>query len=505
MEINPGSAMTINGLVHSNYNIWATGSSSSAPLIFNDSVDATGFVTNTPSPLDPQNWPDPSRSPNRSGNGRYADTNSPVSSTDSLTLPIGEDNNNNPTNVTSILNLPPDAVAAPNPAAYSTNGQTYLYNEADLIISNAATGFNGNSSSDALTVYYQNPNLANPLVKVTPDVQTVQTVASNSYTIGMGYVTNWIPVTTYTTNQVPYTTGHGRNQRTYYKTQIIPHTDYTPEVVEQTVTNVSTSYVSVTNYYYSYVTNQTFYDYREGKTVQAVQLDVASLNAWLGNNSATGGQQYNDLNTTGSSTKGHDINSVYVYNSVANNNSSLPAVRLADGEELPAAGLTVATPFPIYVKGDYNTTTDGSHYSKSLGDTTYTRPAALLGDAITILSANWQDSYGSGLGVGSRNPVDTTINAATLEGIVPSDGSHYSGGVENFLRLLENWSGHTLTYNGSIVVMFPSQYATSPWNGGYYSVPRRQWGFDTNFLDTDKLPPLTPQVKATIRGEYVTK
>ncbi len=506
MEINPGAAMTVKGRVHSNYNIWATGSSSGSPLTFSTSVDASGFVANTPSPLDPQNWPNTNSPPSRKGNAVYADTNSPVSNADSLTLPIGTDGNNNPTNVTRILNLPPDDMRAPLAAAYSTNGQVYLYNEADLIISNSPAGINGSSSSNVLTVYYQNPNQVNPLVKVAPDLQKVSTVASNSYVIDNEYVTNLIPVTTYTTIYVPYTTGHGKNQKTTYQPQVVSQTTYTPTVTEQMVTNVTTTYVSVTNYYYSYITNQTFYDYREGKTVQAVQVDVAGLNAWLGNNSATGGQQYQQINTLGSTSKGHDINSIYVYNSAANDNSTLPAVRLINGQQLPSDGLTVATPLPLYVKGDYNTTTDGSHYSKSLGDTVHTRPAALLGDAITILSANWNDNYSSSLGVGSRNPVDTTINAATLEGIVPSDGRNYSGGVENFLRLLENWSGRTLTYNGSIVVMFPSQYATTPWSyGSYYTAPNRQWGFDTNFQDSDKLPPMTPQLKATVRGDYVTK
>ena len=88
-----------------------------------------------------------------------------------------------------------------------------------------------------------------------------------------------------------------------------------------------------------------------------------------------------------------------------------------------------------------------------------------MGDAVTVLSSSWNDStYTAGLDKSSRTPVSTTINAATLEGIVPSDGAHYSGGVENFLRLLENWSSATtLTYNGSIVVLFDSQYATGYW------------------------------------------
>lgn len=498
LEINPGASMTVNGRVHSNYNIWATGSSASSPLNFSASVDATGFVTNAPNPLDPQNYG------KRSGNGNYADPNSPVSNADSLTLPIGVDGNNNPTNVANILQLPPDGTKAPQANAYSANGQVYLYNEADLIIANSPSGINGNSSSKVLTVYYQNPNRATPLAVVAPDVKQVTSVSSNSYAVMTAYTTNMIPVTTYVTTYTYYTSGKKKGQ--IKDTIVTPHTDYVPQVVANTVTNVTTSTVLVTNYYYSYVTNQTFYDYREDKTVQSVQVDVSKLNTWLADNSTTGGKQYDLFNTTGSTDKGHGINSIYVENDAGMNDSTLPAVRLVNGAKLPSAGLTVATPLPLYVMGDYNVTTDGSHFSRNLGDTKYTVPAALLGDAITVLSSNWKDSYNASTSLGSRNPLNTTLNAAILEGIVPSDGSHYSGGVENVLRLLENWSGSTtLTYNGSIVVMFPSLYATSPWSGSYYGVPTRRWGFDTNFQDSSKLPPLTPQLRATVRGAYVTK
>ena len=132
-----------------------------------------------------------------------------------------------------------------------------------------------------------------------------------------------------------------------------------------------------------------------------------------------------------------------------------------------------------------------------------------MGDAITILSTTWNDSYNSRTSLNSRNAGDTTVNAATLEGIVPSvtvNGvKHYSGGVENFLRLLENWSGNTLTYNGSIVVMFDSRYATNYWQnpGNYYDVPTRNWGFDANYSQgQNKLPPIFPQVKALIRQDW---
>jgi hypothetical protein len=191
------------------------------------------------------------------------------------------------------------------------------------------------------------------------------------------------------------------------------------------------------------------------------------------------------------------------------NSSQLPAVRVVNGTNLPSHwGLTVATPMPIYVLGDYNIQTNLSAGSSqnSLGttNTAYTWPAALMGDAVTILSDSWKDS------VATEDPsgTATTVNAACLEGIVQSTmvGStkHYSGGLENFLRLLENWNNNTLTYNGSIVVMFPSQYATNFWvgPGTYYGVPTRKWGFDANFTTQSKLPPLTPQVKQVVRGQW---
>jgi hypothetical protein len=71
------------------------------------------------------------------------------------------------------------------------------------------------------------------------------------------------------------------------------------------------------------------------------------------------------------------------------------------------------------------------------------------------------------------------------------------------MRLLENWGG-TLTYNGSIVVLFYSQWATNHWRptGNYYNAPMRHWAFDLNFKTQSKLPPLTPQIKAMIRGNW---
>jgi hypothetical protein len=91
-----------------------------------------------------------------------------------------------------------------------------------------------------------------------------------------------------------------------------------------------------------------------------------------------------------------------------------------------------------------------------------------------------------------------------LAGIVPTTPGSYSGGVENFPRFLEDWRHRTLTYSGSMIVMYASEVATAPWvgTGTIYNPPVRNWNFDMNFLDPTRLPPATPAVRTTIRGRW---
>ena len=262
---------------------------------------------------------------------------------------------------------------------------------------------------------------------------------------------------------------------------------------------------------YSFVTNDIFFDWREGwnagsgpaKGVQAVQIDLARFNIWLTNTPANnGGGFYNDL-CQQSNHKSHPIDSIYVYNAVPLTGNTLPAVRLVNGGMLPSQtapyGFTLVTPMALYVHGNYNASNSfGSSFGKNT--TAYTWPGALMADSITILSGNWNDA------MTNRKPIasDTTINAAIIAGIVPSlssydsgTGTGYSGGVEIFLRLLESWgAAGDLWFNGSLVALFPSQYATNYWRqtGNYYDAPTRHFAYDTNFVRLSGLPPLTPSV-----------
>ncbi len=442
LDISPGQPMNINGPVFCNGTIWMW---PYAAMNFSSTVSAAGWVTNKMEPYDQQ-----------SSSGHVTPTytlqGEPVSKADSLTMPIGT--TNTPAAVEAIINLPPTSIGAPNSAAYTTNGQVYLFNEVDLIVSNAANGF-PNTDGTNITVWFQDPQKATPLTQVQPNV-----------------------------------------------------------------TNIT---AGVTNKSFSWVTNAVSWDFRESETNEDVQLNVGALNTWLTNTSGTGGQQYNKF---AFADEGHGIRSVFIYNKVPKTATQLPSVRVVNAAQLPYTtdpggsgrttdGLTIVTPQPLYTEGNFNVQTASSATNASAGttNTTYTYPGALMADAVTVLSSAWNDSntayQDNGNNLSGRNPVNTTVNAACLEGIVQSTNSggnnYYSGGLENFIRLEENWGNTTtLTYNGSIVVMFPSIYATNFWQvpGNYYNPPTRQWGFDVNFTNPSKMPEPTPEFFRIIRESW---
>ena len=228
------------------------------------------------------------------------------------------------------------------------------------------------------------------------------------------------------------------------------------------------------------VTAGTVYDYREGTTMNTLDINMSALAGYARAMAAL-------LNPPA----GSDPGILY-----ASSSSTNGAVRLVDGSVLPqnqvngqAVGLTVATPNPTYVLGNYN---------NQSGNTAATVPAAIISDAVTVLSSNWSSSYGAGTAIGSRPAAETWVNSAIMSGNTNTVGSQYSGGLENFMRFLENWSGVTYNYSGSLVCLWQSQVATAPWpnTGVVYNPPTRNWGFVMNL---NALPPGTPRVRITTR------
>jgi hypothetical protein len=181
-------------------------------------------------------------------------------------------------------------------------------------------------------------------------------------------------------------------------------------------------------------------------------------------------------------------------------------------------GFSVASENPIYILGDYNSSVaNGFNDAFPLCHV----PASVMGDAVTLLSNNWtpgaQSGYSSGDADSFANPAASSQRTATstyyrmavMAGkAIPFPQPSWSvtagvndtgtdGGVHNFLRYDENWSGQTLNYLGSLASFYFSRQATGIYKYGYqntvYQPPTRNYTFDTDFQSISKLPPGTPR------------
>jgi hypothetical protein len=232
------------------------------------------------------------------------------------------------------------------------------------------------------------------------------------------------------------------------------------------------------------------------------------------------------------------------------------------GDYLPGA-LTLVTDQAIYTQGNFNNNNapqarDNTEIAANPADANRL-PASIIGDTITILSnqcinntntsaatvtnhlgvsvsqikcgipsinsgsVNVPDPTGGFITSAARYNVNnpTAVNAAFLSNTDRSDGNlgagrssggatRFSGAINNYIRMLENWGGATgqqFNYTGSFVSLgTPLEYsgvysggpavagvATGVNNSWYYNIPRRNFNFDTNFNTFTSLPPLPPR------------
>jgi Tfp pilus assembly protein PilX len=173
-----------------------------------------------------------------------------------------------------------------------------------------------------------------------------------------------------------------------------------------------------------------------------------------------------------------------------------------DAANLPGP-LTVATDQAVYSQGDWN------NIDK--------QPASLLADSLSLLSnkciatsdnntATANDpTYRQGqLNCGKKADINdatpTTVNAAFLARTDLSTPTYYSGGLNNYMRILEDWTDVPMNYRGSFVSLGIPQQVSGEYKacgGGadtYGCPPNRFWGYDTDFDTFSKLPPLSPRV-----------
>ncbi|HCR28553.1 MAG TPA: hypothetical protein DIV79_00870, partial [Opitutae bacterium] len=254
-----------------------------------------------------------------------------------------------------------------------------------------------------------------------------------------------------------------------------------------------------------------FLDRRRGEYITTINIHTGKLKQLIENPDTS-----NNIKHIGGYDPSTDWNGVVYFESYSSNSDSTAAAKLnytgirligaetdVAGEGIPSRGLEPGMSFvtnnALYIQGHYNA--DGQMSSNSAYDPDWGEvPAAIMGDSITYLSENWDDSDTSV----KPNASSTEVSAATVSGIRPSnvlgDGNQ-SGGNENFPRFLEKWSGNTFYLRGSMVCLYESEVDFSIWSTSYYSPPKRKYGFN-NLFKTGVYPPGTPLLRTYRRDNF---
>ncbi|MGD0598168.1 MAG: hypothetical protein ABR988_00005, partial [Terriglobales bacterium] len=185
-------------------------------------------------------------------------------------------------------------------------------------------------------------------------------------------------------------------------------------------------------------------------------------------------------------------------------------------------GFTVASENPVYILGDYNSNTNDAagwagDTTAFAGDVAGHAAAAVIADAVTLLSNSWTDAEsmqtGNVTNANNRNASIVTSYRVAISGgknrtfpySTASTWAVYAGepdigtdgGVHNFLRYLEDWGNTTVNYKGSLVSLYYSTYNTGFYKccNTVYDPPTRNYFFDLDFTSPGGLPPGTPMFR----------
>ena len=207
------------------------------------------------------------------------------------------------------------------------------------------------------------------------------------------------------------------------------------------------------------VTSGSMYDARQaagsGTSLQMTTIDMAAL-------TASGKFPANGL--------------LYVAGKGSGTGTDVKGFQFKNGSTLPN-NLNIVSPDSIYVRGDFNTVN-----SKS---------AAVMADAVNLLSKSWTGSETPGTLPGAST---TKYVMSILTGDTEATAANFNGGPHNLPRFHEKWSGVEAQITGSMVCIGHSQRAVGNFKvyGDYYEAPIRRWTFDTRLNDITQLPPFTP-------------
>ncbi|MCF2972276.1 hormogonium polysaccharide biosynthesis protein HpsA [Synechococcus sp. Nb3U1] len=120
--------------------------------------------------------------------------------------------------------------------------------------------------------------------------------------------------------------------------------------------------------------------------------------------------------------------------------------------------------------------------------------------------------------------VESRVNTIAISGIVPSRQLQPNGGIPNFLRLNELWTGQNLFFSGSMIQLNYSTYSTGPFlqqsfeppdrvtpdaagvqGFDYYFPPNRRFGYDVGLQIARRFSPVSArfQFPSNTRTEFL--
>jgi hypothetical protein len=168
---------------------------------------------------------------------------------------------------------------------------------------------------------------------------------------------------------------------------------------------------------------------------------------------------------------------LYVAGYNSGKGTRLKGFQISNGAELPQ-DLSIVSPDAVYVKGDFNTDQP--------------KNAAVIADAVNLLSNDWNNSKVPGV---LPEASDTSYNIAVYTGDTKATEDSMNGGPHNLVRFHENWRNKKCDISGSMVCGAHSRKAMGQFKvgGDYYKPPIRNWSFNEDFSQLENQPPGTPQ------------
>jgi hypothetical protein len=264
------------------------------------------------------------------------------------------------------------------------------------------------------------------------------------------------------------------NDIMYYQTGPLTNSECTTRVAIGNTTNATV--------FPFLARNNRFWNGRQDYTIQPLDFNMGAFKTWLNSaNCPTAAK--NEFTASANARSGI----IYVNPPETGKRtymSTNAAVRIVNGQELPRP-LTFVTPHALYIYSNYNTKIGSNN------NTNY--PSAIISDCFTALSVTWRDNHNVTNNL--RNAGSTTYNTAMIVGNSMSTTNVTGGGLHNLPRFLEDWSGDTITINGSMVCLYPAtkelaQHVDS--GSDYYSPPTRNFLYDARLGRYETSPPGVP-------------